>query len=106
MLVTVTFQDVAENAKDGFRAYLDQKQTRLEKLLSNYPPDSVSLQVHAVYFRHHNAFEVTLQLGVPSWDEGYAQATSHALHKALDLSVDKLEGQVTRFLDRKNSVAR
>ena len=48
MLVTVTFQDVAENAKDGFRAYLDQKQTRLEKLLSNYPPDSVSLQGHAV----------------------------------------------------------
>lgn len=103
MTVTVAFQDVAVAARENFRAYLEQKQARLAKLLTHYPPGSVGLQVHAVYFRHHNAFEVTLHLTLPGAPECYSREVSHLLHKALDLAFDALEAQVVRTLSRRKS---
>jgi len=95
------FEDgVVEAAKAGFTDYLERKLHRLTKLLTHYPPDSMTLHTHVEHFQHHNAFEVKLHLRSPLPDDCVSEATSHQLNKALDVAFDKLEPQVVRSLER------
>lgn len=105
MIVETVFRGVTDTGKAGFSEYLQSKLHRLTKLLSHYPPDSVTLHAHVEHFQHHDSFSVKLHLRAPLGSDLVGEEVSHHLNKALDLAFDKLEPQVVRALKRRQEKA-
>ena len=92
------FKNVAKSEEEKLREYWAKKLPKIEKLLSHFAPDAVTLQLKAEYFEKHSAYKIDLILKIPSGTLS-AEEISHAFTKAVDLALDRLVMQL-----KKNSI--
>lgn len=81
------------------REYMESKVPRLEKLLSHFENDTVSLTVRAERFEKNNAYRVELVLEIPG-KVLVGNEDSHTIEKAVDLSKDRLLNQIKKHEDQ------
>ena len=81
------------------KEYMESKITRLEKLLSHFQDDTVSLTVRAERFEKNNAYRVELVLEIPG-KVLVGNEDSHTIEKAVDLSKDRLVNQMKKHEDQ------
>ncbi len=81
------------------KEYMDSKIPRLEKLLSHFEDDTVSLTVRAERFEKNNAYRVELVLEIPG-KLLVGIEDSHTIEKAVDLSKDRLLNQIKKHEDQ------
>lgn len=87
---------MAQTEQEQVLTYMEKKLPRLTKLLQNFPEDSVRLHITGERFEKHSAYSILLNLRINSEDY-MAGETSHAITKAIDFSVDRLETQLTKI---------
>ncbi len=87
---------MAQEEQEQVLTYMEKKLPRLTKLLKNFPEDSVRLHITGERFDKHSAYSILLNLRINSEDY-MAGETSHAITKAVDFSVDRLEMQLTKI---------
>lgn len=81
------------------KEYMQGKIPRLERLLSHFQDDTVSLTVRAERFDKNNAYHVELILEIPG-KLLVGNEDSHTIEKAIDLSKDRLVNQMKKHDDQ------
>lgn len=81
------------------REYMQDKTPSLEKLMTHFQDDTVSLTVRAERFDKNNAYQVELILEVPG-KVLIGKEDSHSIEKAVDLSKDRLVHQLKKHEDQ------
>lgn len=87
---------MAQSEQEQVLTYMEKKLPRLTKLLQNFPEDGVRLHITGERFEKHSAYSVLLDLKI-NGEDYLAGETSHAITKAIDFSVDRLETQLTKI---------
>lgn len=77
------------------REYVEKKIKSLSRLLSHFPEDAVQLQITTKRFEKNNAFEVEMMLTIPQ-KRVVGKEASHTIQKAVDLSKDRIMGQLRK----------
>ncbi|MCX6734125.1 MAG: HPF/RaiA family ribosome-associated protein [Candidatus Peregrinibacteria bacterium] len=88
MKIQYSMKNMAGWEEKRTKEYMQGKIPRLERLLSHFQDDTVSLTVRAERFDKNNAYHV----------EG--NEDSHAIEKAIDLSKDRLVNQMKKHDDQ------
>ncbi len=89
------FKNMQQAEQEQVLSYMEKKLPRLTKLLKNFPEDGLRLHITGERFDKHNAYNLLLNLRINA-DDYMAGETSHAITKAIDFSVDRLEAQLSK----------
>ncbi|MBU1018850.1 MAG: HPF/RaiA family ribosome-associated protein [Patescibacteria group bacterium] len=102
MQVNPVHKSLDEAEKQEFDDYLEKKIPRIEKLLTHFAQDAVLLTAVIEKFEKHSAFKVEFKLEIPS-SMLVAGESSHAITKAIDLTIDRLVAQLKKHLEKLNN---
>lgn len=80
--------------------YVEKKLGAIERLLKNFDPDSVALEVKVQKFEKHKAYKVEFVLRL-SRTKLVGEETSHTITKAVDLAKDRLVVQLKKFEEKR-----
>lgn len=89
------FKKLTETEEKLASEYTEKKLPRIEKLISDLPPDGALLHVTCAKFEKHLAYDVELVLSLPS-EKLVAKQEGKAIPEAIDLAVDHLIAQVKK----------
>jgi ribosome-associated translation inhibitor RaiA len=93
---TTFFQKNLDKKEESyFVDYVNQKVPSIEQLLTTFSQDATLLKVSIEKFDKHDAFHVELCLNMPT-KTIVATESSHQISKAVDLSKDRLLGQIKK----------
>lgn len=93
---TTFFQKNLDKKEESFFVdYVNQKVPSIEQLLTTFSQDATLLKVSIEKFDKHDAFHVELCLNMPA-KTIVATESSHQISKAVDLSKDRLLGQIKK----------
>ncbi len=81
------------------KEYMQDKTPSLEKLITHFQDDTVSLTVRGERFDKNNAYQVELILEIPG-KVMVGKEDSHSIEKAIDLSKDRLVHQLKKHEDQ------
>lgn len=93
------FKNMVRSEETQLQEYVFKKLPRIEKLLTHFAEDAVLLHVKGEKFDKHSAYDVELVLKLPSGTLSGKEA-SHAITKAVDLAVDRLEMQLKKSSEK------
>jgi ribosomal subunit interface protein len=91
------FKNMVPSEEEQLREYFLTKVPKIEKMLSHFSPDSVTLQVKGEKFQKHSAYDVELTMKSPLGTLT-SQEASHMITKAVDLAKDRLMLQLKKNL--------
>lgn len=89
MKITRLYKNISNAGQEIFDSYLPSKLEQIESLLSNFPDDSVNLDVKIEKYDKHDAYDVEFVLKMPM-KTMKSKETSHSITKAVDLAKDRL----------------
>lgn len=81
------------------KEYMQDKTASLEKLMTHFQDDTVSLTVRGERYDKNNAYQVELILEIPG-KVFVGKEDSHTIEKAIDLSKDRLVHQLKKHEDQ------
>ena len=99
MKIQYSMKNMATWEEKRVREYMQEKTAGLEKLMTHFQDDTVSLTVRAERFDKNNAYQVELILEIPG-KLLVGKEDSHAIEKAIDLSKDRLVHQLKKHEDQ------
>lgn len=99
MKLQYSMKNMATWEEKRMREYTQDKTPSLEKLMTHFQDDTVSLTVRAERFDKNNAYQVELILEVPG-KVLIGKEDSHSIEKAVDLSKDRLVQQLRKYEDQ------
>src|SRR3989339_2095805 len=98
MEVAYFFKDLTKAEEKKMYDYFGKKVPALKRLLAKFDDDAVMLHVKGERFKKHAAFEVEITLKIPS-KTFVATEDSHSLEKGIDFAKDRLQMQLTRYIE-------
>ena len=95
---TVVFtKNTTKKEEALFAKYVESKKPQIESLLTKFAEDACILKASLAKFEKHDAYEVELNLQLPLRSV-VAKEASHTVNKAVDLSKDRLLGQLKKHV--------
>lgn len=99
MKVTFFQKNLSKEEEAAFIEYISQKTESIENLLTKFADDAQLLKASIEKFDKHDAYEVEFYLTLPT-KALLAREASHTITKAVDLSKDRLIGQIKKHIAR------
>jgi len=97
METTFFHKNLNKKEESSFVDYVNKKLPAISQLLTKFAPDAQLLKVSIEKFTKHDAFEVEFCLTIPT-KSLVATEASHQITKAVDLSKDRLVGQIKKHI--------
>lgn len=91
------FKNMQPAEEEKLRDYFAAKQPQLEKLLSRFSDDEVTMNIRTEKFNKHSAYEVELTMSMRGKTFS-AKEASHMITKAVDWAKDRLVMQLKKSL--------
>lgn len=98
METTFSFKNLEKNEERQFADYIGKKLPAISELLTTFAADAKLLKVVCEKFDKHQAYQVDFCLVLPN-KTIFANETSHAMTKAVDLAKDRVLPQIKKHLD-------
>lgn len=100
MKVAFFQKNLSKKEEAAFFDYVSQKTESIENLLTKFADDAQLLRASIEKFDKHDAYEVEFCLTLPTTKALLAKEASHTITKAVDLSKDRLIGQIKKHTAR------
>lgn len=103
MQVHTRTQNLVDDEKSLFMEYLDKKLAKFERLIGEFDPDMVKLDVSIEKFNKNDAFKVEMVMELPKARKHgtlHSSEDSRDIRKAIDLAQDKMLVQMKRSLEK------
>lgn len=97
MEITFFHKNIAKWEEEQFIDYVNEKLPVIKNLLTKFAADATILKVSIEKFNKHDAYEVEFCLTLPT-KSIVATEASHGIHKAIDLSKDRLISQIKKHM--------